>query len=538
MRRVLVAAIALVVALSSAAAAQSGATFVIKGKGWGHGLGLAQYGAYGFARDGGRNYKWILNHFYRRTTLGTAGVGRVRVLVADRARQLSVGSTAAFSVKDVNGRTYDLDAGTYVLGSPLRIRTASGQRRRLASPVRFRPGSAVLRLSGNRYRGLLRVRTRSGRLSAVNDIGLEPYIKGVIAWEMPASWHPQALSAQAVVARTYGLVSRRSGAWFDLYDDTRSQVYGGVRAEHPRTNDAVNATRGEVVRSNGALAWTFYHSTSGGMTASRQDEWGPPGIPYLVSVNDPHDDLSPHHRWGSTDGDDDCPNAGRDCVWTASALKRELGSRAPASIRDFAVTVRNSSKRVARARLSGPSGSRSISGATLRSALGLRSTWFSIGVLQLSGGGAIQEGQRRTLRALTRNIGRVTLQRRTGSGSWVNVRRVRGEESVNVRPRVTTYFRLRSRAAVGSPVKVTVRQAPRFYSIQTASSLSGVASPGDLVQVQRHEPNGSWATVAAARADEAGTWRAVFGVVPGVYRASTDAAGEITTSPTLTIVFG
>jgi stage II sporulation protein D len=538
MRRVLVAAIALVVALSSAAAAQSGSTFVIKGKGWGHGLGLAQYGAYGFARDGGRNYGWILKHYYKGTTLGTAGVGRMRVLLTRGVGQLSVGSPAPFSVRDANGRTYNLDAGTYTLGSPLRIRTASGERRRLASPVRFSPGSAVLRLSGNPYRGLIRVRTRSGLLSAVNHIGLEPYVKGVIAWEMPASWHRQALRAQAVVARTYGLVSRKSGAWFDLFDDTRSQVYGGVRAEHPRTNDAVNATRGEVVRSDGALAWTVYHSTSGGMTASRRDEWGPPGIPYLVSVDDPHDDLSPHHRWGSTDGDDDCPNAGRDCVWSASALERELGSRAPASIRDFVVTVRNSSKRVAWARLSGPSGSRAISGATLRSVLGLRSTWFSIGVLRLRGGGTIQEGERKALRALTRNIGRVTLQRRTGSGSWTNVRRFQGKESITVRPRVTTYYRLRSRAAVGSSVKVTVRQAPRFYSIQSASALSGVASPGDLVQVQRRQSNGSWATVAAARADETGTWRATFGILPGVYRASTGSAGETAASPTLTIVFG
>ena len=190
MRRVLVAAIAVVVALSCAAAARPGTTFVIKGKGWGHGLGLAQYGAYGFARDGGRNYEWILDHYYRGTTLGTAGVGRVRVLLANGASRLSVGSAAPFSVRDANGRTFNLNAGTHVLGSPLRIRNANGKLRRLASPVRFDHGSAVLRLSGNRYRGLLRVRSRGGQLSAVNDIGLEPYVKGVVAWEMPASWHP------------------------------------------------------------------------------------------------------------------------------------------------------------------------------------------------------------------------------------------------------------------------------------------------------------------------------------------------------------
>ncbi len=538
MRRVLVAAIAVVVALSCAAAARPGTTFVIKGKGWGHGLGLAQYGAYGFARDGGRNYEWILDHYYRGTTLGTAGVGRVRVLLANGASRLSVGSAAPFSVRDANGRTFNLNAGTHVLGSPLRIRSANGKLRRLASPVRFDHGSAMLRLSGNRYRGLLRVRSRGGQLSAVNDIGLEPYVKGVVAWEMPASWHPQALRAQAVIARTFGLVSRKTGAWFDLYDDTRSQVYGGVRAEHPRTSAAVDATRGEVVRSGGALAWTFYHSTSGGKTASRRDEWGPPGVSYLVSVDDPHDNLSPHHRWGPTDGDDDCSNAGRDCVWTAGALKRALGSYAPASIRDAVVTARNGSSRVERVRLSGTSASRAITGATLRSVLGLRSTWFTIGVLQLRGGGRIEEGQGKTLRALTRNLGSVMLQRRTGSGPWANFRRIEGRENITVRPRVTTYFRLRSPAAVTSAVRVTVRHAPRFYSIQSASALSGTATPDDVVQVQRREPNGNWVTVAAARTDEGGTWEAVFGVVPGEYRAYTDSTGEAGASPPLTIVFG
>ena len=227
----------------------------------------------------------------------------------------------------------------------------------LASPVRFHRGAAVLRLSGDRYRGLLRVRSQGGRLSAVNDIALEPYIKGVIAWEMPASWHPDALKAQAVVARTYGLVSRKSGSWFDLYDDTRSQVYGGVRAEDPRTNAAVNATRGEVVRWDGALAWTLYHSTSGGKTASREDEWDLPGMPYLGGADDPYDTISPHHNWGPLDAEDDCPNAGRrDCVWSARALKRELGGRAPSSIRDFRVVERNGSSRVERTRLTGPSG--------------------------------------------------------------------------------------------------------------------------------------------------------------------------------------
>ena len=304
-----------------------------------------------------------------------------------------MGSAAAFTVTSANGRTFNLSAGTHTIRANLQVRTANGTLRTLVGPLRFDPGTAVLRLSGNGYRGRIRVRAEGGLVSAVNDVGLEQYIKGVVAWEMPASWHPEALKAQAVVARTYGLVSRKTGQWFDLYDDTRSQVYGGIRAEDSRASAAVEATRGEVVRSGGALAWTVYHSTSGGKTASREDEWGPPGIPYLVGVQDAFDAISPHHVWGSTDAEDDCPNSGRDCVWSASALKRALGSRAPSSITDFVVAERNGSSRVARARLSGPSGATTITGGTLRSVLGLRSTWFSIGVLRLNGAGRIRQGE-------------------------------------------------------------------------------------------------------------------------------------------------
>jgi stage II sporulation protein D len=466
MRRVLVAAIALVVALTCVTAAWPAATFVIKGKGWGHGIGLAQYGAYGFAQHG-RNSRWILDHYYPGTTLGTAGVGRVRVLLARNAGSLSIGSGRAFTVRDANGRTFNLAAGAQVLGPNLRVRTANGQRRTLASPVRFSPGASLLRLSGDRYRGLLRVRSRGGRLSAVNDVGLEPYVKGVVAWEMPSDWHPEALKAQAVVARTFGLVSRKSG-WFDLHDDTRSQVYGGVRAETDSTNAAVNATRGRVVRWHGELAWTLYHSTSGGKTASRRDEWGLSGMPYLASVNDPYDRISPHHTWGP-DAYEDCAGSGRDCVWSAGALKRALGGRAPGSIRDFRVVTRNGSSRVERTRL-GPSGA-VISGADLRTILGLRSTWFSIGVLRLTGGGSIDEGQSTTLHALKRNLSRVVLQRKVGSGAWTRVRDIHGRQNVSVSPNATTSYRLRSPAAVGRAVKVKVVQSPRLAAFAVAPGV-------------------------------------------------------------------
>ena len=364
MRRVLIAAIALVVALSCAATARPAATFVIKGKGWGHGLGLAQYGAYGYARDAGPRLPLdprplLHRHDPRRCRgrpcarprreRGQPGHGRVGGRVHGHGRER----------EDVRRST----PGRRRSARASRFAPRTGSCGRSPGPLRFNPGTAALRLSGSGYRGMLRVRAQSGLVSAVNDVGLEQYIKGVVPWEMPASWHPEALKAQAVVARTYGLVSRKTGQWFDLYDDTRSQVYGGMQAEDSRASAAVDATRGEVVRSGGALAWTVYHSTSGGKTASREDEWGPPGHPVPGRRGRRlRLDLARTTPGGRPTRRTTAPTAAATASGRAAALKRALGSRAPSPITDFVVSQRNSSSRVAQARLSGPSGSTTVTG--------------------------------------------------------------------------------------------------------------------------------------------------------------------------------
>ena len=116
---------------------------------------------------------------------------------------------------------------------------------------------------------------------------------------MPDDWHPEALRAQAVVARSYALATLKPGTLFDLYADTRSQVYGGIEAEAATTNRAIGSTAGKVLFWNGRVATTFYHSTSGGRTVSIAEAWPKAtAVPYLVSVADPHDTLSKHHRWG------------------------------------------------------------------------------------------------------------------------------------------------------------------------------------------------------------------------------------------------
>ena len=197
----------------------------------------------------------------------------------------------------------------------------------------------------------------------INSLRIEAYIKGVVASEVPASWPREALRAQAVVARSYGLATSRSGP-FDHYDDTRSQVYGGNSAETPTTNEAVAATKREVVTYGGEPAITYYFSTSGGQTEN--SEFGFSGgnpLPYLKSVDDPFDDASPVHRWTESFSDEQ--------------IESKLNGLFSGKLQQIDVIERGRSPRIVRARVVGSSGDEVVTGDTLRARLGLRSTWAS-----------------------------------------------------------------------------------------------------------------------------------------------------------------
>ena len=250
MRRLLLALIGSVLALAASAAAGPRApaptpaavtatTFFVSGRGWGHGVGMSQYGALGYANEGW-THDQILAHYYTGAELGPSPVARVRVLVAEAQGSVRVSSTSAFRVRDVFGKTYALPAGEIVLDSKLRV-TVGGVPTDLAGPILFLPGSTPLELD-KPYRGQLEVAVSGQKLSAVNVVGLEQYLAGVVPLEMPSDWPGEALKAQAVAARSYALAHRVGGKGFDLYADVRSQVYGGIAAEHPRATGAGPST--------------------------------------------------------------------------------------------------------------------------------------------------------------------------------------------------------------------------------------------------------------------------------------------------------
>ncbi len=490
-------------------AAQPFPVIFVVGHGWGHGIGLAQYGAYGYALHGW-SYDKIVLHYYPGTTLGQAPVRKVRVLLSAAARRVVISSRASFVVRDGKGVKHKLPAGTHILGPGLKIKlTAKKQPRALPPPLLFSPGSEPLAFGGRAYRGALRVKRNGPALQVVNVVGLEPYLWGVVTSEMPDRWPAEALAAQAVVARTYALAHRHKGD-FDLYPDTRSQVYGGLAAESTSATEAVNQTAGKVVLYKGDLADTYFFSSSGGKTANVQDVWPTANPqPYLVSVRDPYDTLSPYHNWGPL-------------KFGAAALGRRL--HAPGPIVDLRANVA-SSGRVRALTLIGTKGEKTLSGGVVRAALGLRSTWFRLGLLSLlKPKTPVVYGSSATLSGTARGVTRVTLEAQAFGGSWKRSAKLvpkKGSVTPVVKPKVSTDYRLESGGFRSAPVHLSVAPFVRLTAGSdgvTADGLARPVLPGATVQIQRLGANG-WATVAQTRIASNGTFQATVQLSPGNYRA-------------------
>jgi stage II sporulation protein D len=456
-------------------AAVTATTFVVSGRGWGHGVGMSQYGALGYAQDGW-TYDQILGHYYTGAELGPAAVARVRVLVAEAKGAVTVRSPVPFSVRDVFGKTYPLAAGAVALGPRLRV-TVNGTPTELAGPILFLPGTAPLELD-RPYRGQLAVSVTGKKLDAVNVLGLEQYLQGVVAQEMPSSWPDEALKAQAVAARSYALAHRLSGKPFDLYADVRSQVYGGVRGENVRTTAAVQATKGEVLLWEGKPIDALFHSTSGGRTLDAAEVFGTP-VPYLVAVDDPHSDLSPVHRWGPT-------------AVAETTLRKGLKLRTPVKSLTLA---RGPSGRVATATVGTAGGSTKITGAQLRLAGGLRSTWVTqLATLSLTRpGGAVLYGKAVAVSGRAQGVKVARLQQRVG-GVWTPVGGPGLKASVKLLAPAS--FRVAAGTLVSSVLKVPV--APRVTARKAAQTVSGTVTPldpGTTVELQQDSERGWFTTV-------------------------------------------
>jgi stage II sporulation protein D len=476
------------------------------------------------------SYSKILKHYYPGTRQALTKLTQVRVLLAEGRTRLEIFSRTTFRVRDGDGVSYRLEPGHYRLGPRLKVKVDPDKpARALPGPLFFTPGRTPIVLE-QPYRGSMQISSTGGTLRAINFVGVEDYVRGVVPEEVSEEWPAGALKAQAVATRSYAVATRKRGGPFDVYADTRSQVYGGADAEEFSTNAAVRATVGRILTYRGKPAVTYFFASSGGRTAAIQDAWpGSSPVPYLVSVPDPYDTVSPYHRWGPY-------------VYSAGELTEKLRlDRKPLD----AKVRRNKSRRVSRVVFKTAAGRVKRFGPDIREALDLRSTWFSIGVLAIDRPSKpLTYGVLSAVTGIARGVHRLRLEQRI-RGAWqkvASVHRSRDRFTASFKPTLSRKTRLSNGKVSSRPVVIQVAPFVKLDPPGTSSALTGSVKPilpSKVVTIQR-KSDLQWTRVATARIDRNGDFRAELDLRPGTYRARLAPGGGLVpgTSRILRIVQG
>ena len=228
------------------------------------------------------------------------------------------------------------------------------------------PGSFMV--GKHRYRGDLEVEPSPGvpgKVTLINQVGLEDYLLGVVPSEMAHGWPGEALKAQAVAARTYAAanIGRRSAKGFDLYATVDDQVYKGMSVESPDTTAAVRQTKGQILTYHGAPIDALFHSSSGGETDDALEVWGI-DLPYIQGVKDI--DESPNRQWTQRYSQQQVLNA-------LAKLGVDVGA-----VEHLTITSTTHHGRARELMAQGTKGTSTVDANRFRLAIGLKSTRFSI----------------------------------------------------------------------------------------------------------------------------------------------------------------
>ena len=333
--RLLALAVALALAIAPHTASHadvlplsSGQTIQIEGQGWGHGVGMSQWGARGRALAG-QTADQIVRAYYTSIDITDSPTDQthIRVLIDQNYRPPSVDGAAPSSnglVGDIIGLggQWAISGATDALppGARLRLLDHPGEHRITARlidaagghildfnlggqidvvalephtrlQVHYKRTDQVAGTPGSYYdvyRGSIRVfHDAQGLVDTVNVLSIEDYLLGVVPAEMPYDWPAEALKAQAMAARTYALdgIEPDDLKW-DVVDTTQDQVYLGVNNERAETNAAVQATARRVMTYAGQPILAYFFSTANGHTEANEDVFGGEPLPYLRSVVD------------------------------------------------------------------------------------------------------------------------------------------------------------------------------------------------------------------------------------------------------------
>ena len=358
---------AAIVALASlvafAPAANASVSWVVHGRGFGHGVGMSAYGAYGYALHG-KSHEFILGHYFTGTTIGTLpGPRVVRVLLDVSGDDVGFsGATSACGQALDPARSYE----AHRIANSVALRSSGGKRLANCGRKLRAAGKGKIEIAGHgTYRGALETvptESNSASLNVVNALAVDQYVKGVVPNESPPSWPEEELKAQAIASRSFALTGGVGGNGFDLYADTRSQVYEGLESEYASSNAAVTATRGQVVEYQGKIAETLFSACSGGHTESIVNVFGS-SIPYLVGVPDPFDYYCPLHTWTLR--------------FSGPEISDKLGSYLDGRLKQVVIVKHGVSPRIIEAKLIGTGGVTTVTGEQLEVALGGYDTWMS-----------------------------------------------------------------------------------------------------------------------------------------------------------------
>lgn len=244
----------------------------------------------------------------------------MRVLLMQDAQRVEVSAERGVTVQMPNGDTR-VFASSFVARPSVGGLTVNGEMVATDSlTIRSRGGDLTVTNGGNGtgeskpliVGGSLKILLRSNGLLLVNDVDLEEYIKGVVPAEMSPSWHPEALKAQAIVARTYALYQRmlNKSREYDLVATVQDQVYHGRQGVDQRVQEAVESTRGIAVAYQNAPIYAAFSSTAAGPTEDAMNVWSK-DLPYLKGVDCPFDVNAPRYQWRAVLKVQDLENAFR-----------------------------------------------------------------------------------------------------------------------------------------------------------------------------------------------------------------------------------
>ncbi|WP_053957009.1 SpoIID/LytB domain-containing protein [Inediibacterium massiliense] len=231
--------------------------------------------------------------------------------------------------------------------------------------------SGIIQVDHKKYRGSIMIKRYSNSdFTVINQLGLEEYLYGVLPKEISGDWPIEAQKAQAVAARSYTLVNmnKHKAYGFDLCSSTDCQVYGGYSSEKPRSNEAVDQTRGKIMTYEGKAVTALYHSNSGGHTEDSENIWSNP-IGYLRGVDDPYSIGAPNSEWT--------------VVYTKKQIEDILMAKNiyVGNIQSINIIERSKNGRVLKLSIQGTNGEKILQKDEIRSVFGynnIKSTWFDM----------------------------------------------------------------------------------------------------------------------------------------------------------------